>query len=509
MPDAENTRPVLEVAHLAKAYGPVRALKDVGLRLERGEVRALLGKNGAGKSTLVKLISGAERPDTGTIRVSGEEVRWSGPAAAQEGGISVVHQELSLVPGLSVAENICLGRWPRRGAARALIDAKAVERTALRALRLVGEQIPLWREAGRLSLAEQQLVEIAKGVVHDPRVLILDEPTSSLNAHEADALLALVRRLAATGVAIVYVSHRMQEIPRVADSVTVLRDGAEVATLSIGEASPSRVADLITGDVRSNRERRPSAARRATSSPPLLSVRDLTKPHLLNGVSFDIHEGEVLGIAGLLGSGRSEILESIFGARRDVLGEVSFRGRKITGRNPSRMLSLGVGMSSEDRRNAGIVPMLSVFENLLLSARGRILPKVWVRPARERRMVAEQIETLAIATSSPQKPIVNLSGGNQQKVVIGRLLASNLKVLLLDEPTRGVDLHAKQQLYELIREFARSGVAIVFVSSELEELPEVCDRVLVLRGGRIVDEVPGEDAAPEKLLALAMSGESK
>ncbi|MFE7392213.1 sugar ABC transporter ATP-binding protein [Streptomyces sp. NPDC057582] len=508
MSDGASSRPVLEVTNLSKAYGPVLALDDVSLRLERGEVRALLGKNGAGKSTLVKVISGAVRPDSGTIRVSGEAVRWSGPAAAQAGGISVVHQELSLVPGLSVAENICLGRWPRR-AARALIDAKAVERTALRALQLVGEHIPPWREAGRLSLADQQLVEIAKGIVHDPQVLILDEPTSSLNAREADMLLALVRRLAAGGVSIIYVSHRMQEIPRVADSVTVMRDGAEVATMPIAQASPSRVAELITGDVQLSRESRSTGVRRVTSSPPLLSVRDFTMPHLLNGVSFDVHEGEVLGIAGLLGSGRSEILESIFGARHDVLGDVKLGGRKIARRSPSRMLSLGVGMSSEDRRNAGIVPMLSVFENMLLSARGRVLPKFWVRPAREQRMVAEQIEALGVATSTPQKAIVNLSGGNQQKVVIGRLLASNLKVLLLDEPTRGVDLHAKQQLYALIRELARSGVAIVFVSSELEELAEVCDRVLVLRGGRIVDEVPGEDAAPEKLLALTMSGENQ
>ncbi|MFI1092465.1 sugar ABC transporter ATP-binding protein [Streptomyces sp. NPDC020917] len=507
MPDGDTAPPALDVAGLVKQYGPVRALNDVSLQLRRGEIRALLGKNGAGKSTLVKVISGAEQPDSGTIRTGGEQVRWSSPAAAQAGGISVVHQELSLVPGLSVAENICLGRWPRRGTSGAFIDTKAVERMARRALELVGEPIPLWREAGRLSLAEQQLVEIAKAVVHEPRILILDEPTSSLNAREADTLLALVRRLAASGVSIIYVSHRMREIPLIADSVTVLRDGAEVATLPIGEASPSRVAELIMGDVDMAREPRATVPQ-SRSTRPLLSVRGLAKPHLLDDVSFDVYPGEVVGIAGLLGSGRSEILEAVFGARHDVSGQVSVAGREVKRRSPSRMLSLGVGMTSEDRRSAGIVPMLSVFENMLLSARGRVLPKVWLSAARERRIVAELCESLAVATSSPWKAIADLSGGNQQKVVIGRLLAANLKVLLLDEPTRGVDLHAKQQLYRLIRELAGTDVSVVFVSSELEELIEVCDRVLVLRDGRIVDEVPGENATPDHLLTLAISGEN-
>ncbi|MGF6882791.1 ABC-type sugar transport system ATPase subunit [Nocardia sp. GAS34] len=493
--------PILECISLSKTYGTVKALVDVNLTLRAGEVRALLGKNGAGKSTLVNLISGSQQPDPGSgrLRVSGKEVHWSRPGDARAGGIAMVHQEFSLVPGLSVAENITLGRWPER---QGFIDAKTLEDNARRAIEMLGEPIPLWQEVGNLSLAQQQLVEIAKALLDEPRVLILDEPTSALNSHEVHALLALIRRLAGQGVAIIYVSHRMKEIPLVADTLTVLRDGREVQTFGADEASAEKVAALIAGESGQVAARIEHRDRR--NEPVVLSVRDMHITGVLGGVEFDLHDGEVLGIAGLLGSGRTELLEAIYGLRPGVRGEVSVAGERILRRRPRRMLARGVGLTPEDRKGSGIVPMLGVGENILLSARGRVLPRFWIKPPREAAVTTETLRALSIVASTAGQEIGTLSGGNQQKAVIGRLLAAKMSVLLLDEPTRGIDVHAKGQIYKLIRELAVNGISSIFVSSELEELSEVCDRVLVLRDGRIRDEVVGAGATTEKLLALAM-----
>ncbi len=493
--------PVLECTSLSKSYGSVTALDGVSLTLRAGEVRALLGMNGAGKSTLVNLISGSQRPDGGTIRVDGEDVNWAKPGDARAGGIAVVHQEFSLVPGLSVAENITLGRWPRRKGT-GFIDTRALEDQARRALSLLGETLPLWIDVARLPIAQQQIVEIAKALVGDPRVLILDEPTSALNVNEVQALLALLRRLASRGVAIIYVSHRMKEIPLVADTMTVLRDGREVQTLGVSEASPEKVAALIAGEA--GKTAAQIEHRDRQDQKVVLAVRDVRLPGVLDGVSFDLHEGEVLGIAGLLGSGRTELLEGIYGIRRDLVGEVWVNGTAVRRRSPRRMLKRSLGMTPEDRKGAGIVPMLGVGENILLSARGRVLPKFWITSALEATTARATIGALSIAASSADQPIGTLSGGNQQKAVIGRLLAAKMSVLLLDEPTRGIDVHAKGQIYSLIRELAVAGVSSIFVSSELEELSEVCDRVLVLRDGRIQDEVLGANATTERLLTLAM-----
>lgn len=498
------TTPVLECRTLSKTYGSVLALVEVSMTLRAGEVRALLGKNGAGKSTLVNLISGSQQPDPGggTIELDGEVVSWSGPAAAQAGGIAVVHQEFSVVPGLSVAENITLGRWPRSRAGLGLIDAAALTEHARRAIEKLGEPLPLTALVGNLPIAQQQLVEIAKALASEPRVLILDEPTSALNSHEVDALLGLIRRLAEQGVAIIYVSHRMKEIPIVADTMTVLRNGREVATMGARDASSAEVAAMIAGESGAVAARIQHRDQR--EAPVVLRISDLRIEHLLNGVDLEVHEGEVLGLAGLLGSGRTELLECVYGVRRPDSGVVEIAGRKVRRANPRRMLGSRVGFTPEDRKGAGIVPMLGVGENLMLAARGRVLPRLWINRPREAKLAAKVISELAIASSSGEQPVGELSGGNQQKAVIGRMLAANMQVLLLDEPTRGIDVHAKAQIYTLIRGLASEGIATVFVSSELEELAEVCDRVLVLRDGQIADEVIGADATTEKLLALAM-----
>jgi len=467
-------------------------------------VRALLGKNGAGKSTLVNLLSGSQRADEGSGRLvfAGSEVNWANPGDARKDGIAVVHQEFSLVPGLSVAENITMGRWPRRRNGLGLIDIRALNAEASRALTMLGEDLPLNAEVGTLSIARQQLVEIAKALLDEPRVLIMDEPTSALNSTEVTALIALIRRLAAQGVAIIYVSHRMKEIPLVADSLTILRDGREVETFSAADASVAKVAALIAGE--SQDIARAISHRDCRVQPVVLSVRDLRVENVIHGVTFDLHSGEVLGIAGLLGSGRTEILEGIYGLRKDVSGTVTVGGEVVQRRTPRRMLGLRVGLTPEDRKGAGIVPELGVGENMLLSARGRVLPVVWLRKLREGLLARQFLSQLSIVSSSPGQHIGTLSGGNQQKAVIGRLLGADMNILLLDEATRGIDVHAKGQIYKLIRDLAATGVSSIFVSSELEELSEVCDRVLILRDGRITDEIIGAEASTEKLLVLAM-----
>ncbi len=496
---------VLECTSISKSYGNVKALANVSMTLRSGEVRALLGKNGAGKSTLVNLISGSQVPDRGSLHVDGIERSWSGPAEAKAGGVSVVHQEFSLVPGLTVAENIMLGVWPSRGWGNQVIDAAALRDVASRALDRLGIPIPLWARVGSLRLAQQQIVEIAKALVGEPRVLILDEPTSALNSTEVDALIALVRRLAGQGMAIIYVSHRMQEIPRVADSLTVLRDGEEIETLDVADSTPELVARLIAGDDGS--QAAAIARRDRRTHPVVLSVQNMRLTDVLDGVGFELHEGEVLGIAGLLGSGRTELVESIFGVRGDVSGEVRVAGELVVRRTPSLMLNRGVGFTSENRKSSGIVPQLGVGENLVLSARGRTLPRLIIDAVKESSLAQRYIKRLSIASFSAAQRIDSLSGGNQQKAVIGRLLAADMKVLLLDEPTRGIDVHAKTQIYELVRELADQGVSSIFISSELEELSEVCDRVIVLRNGHVTNDLMGIDASSEKLLALTMKDE--
>lgn len=492
---------VLSCRGMTKRFGAVRALDKVDFDLRRGEVRALLGKNGAGKSTLVNLISGSLQPDEGAMDLLGEPVRWSNPKAAQAGGIAVVHQEFSLVPGLTVAENITMGRWPKRNG---FVNQSALRDRATKALGMLGVDIPLLTEAGKLPVGEQQVVEIAKALVDEPQVLILDEPTSALNQTEVEALLKLVRRLASSGVAVIYVSHRMQEIPLVADTLTVLRDGSEVATREVSQVSSAEVAELISGVIEESDE---LVHRDRRQEPVVLEVEGLRVPHRLNGVSLQLHRGEVLGIAGLLGSGRTELLESIFGLRNDATGVIGVNGKTFAHRFPRKMLNQGLAFTSEDRKEAGIVPLMGIGENVLLTARGRILPRFWLSFLREIPMVRATMDALSIRASSPEQEIGTLSGGNQQKGVIGRALAAEMQILLLDEPTRGVDLHAKSQIYRLIRDLADQGVASIFVSSELEEIAEVCDRVLILRSGHVHEELIGREATAERILALAMRQE--
>ncbi len=494
-----SEQPILEVINISKHYTGVQALRGVSLSVQRGEVRALLGKNGAGKSTLIKILSGAAEPDAGEIRIEGRPVRMSNPAGAFAVGIGTVYQEMSLVPGLTVGDNILLGRWPVRGG---MIDQRTLLRSATEALDMMGASVNAKTLVSDLSVPQRQIVEIAKALSFKPKVLVLDEPTSALPQSEVDHLLQLIRRLAENGVAIIYVSHRLQEIPQIADSISVLREGSLVGTIPIAESSPEIIARLMIGEGWNKTY--------ASETPPergkvLLSVRNLSVKGYLRDVSLDLHAGEVLGIAGLLGSGRTELLHAIMGLQPTEGGVIQVDGETIAHPTPRLMRSKGVGLTPEDRKLKGLVLPLSVEDNLTMSSTERFSRAQVISPGKRRRLAQEMVDALSIVTAGFHTPVGSLSGGNQQKVVIGKWLNAQVRVLLMDEPTRGIDIQAKDQVYALARQLASQGVGIIFVSSELEEVLEVSDRILVFNQGRVHAEMLGRDAELKNVLALAMA----
>ncbi|MFI2336672.1 sugar ABC transporter ATP-binding protein [Nocardia rhamnosiphila] len=498
---ADDPAVVVEIEGLTKHYAGVQALTDASVTIRAGEVRALLGRNGAGKSTMIRLLAGVETPDRGTIRVGGELLGDGGVRRSTALGIETVHQELSLVPELTVAENMFLGVWPRTAGR---VDYDAMRRETAAVLEKLALDIDPLSRVESLPLAEQQLVEICRAVRRQPRLLILDEPTSALAAAEVQAVLTTVNQIAAAGVAVVYVSHRLDEIRQVASTATVMRDGRVVETVSLEDVGTAHVVGLMVGSVESAVEER---AERVVdrSGTPLLSVRNLVLAPVIREVSFDVHPGEVLGIAGLMGSGRSELLRAVAGFHPISSGSVAVAGTEVRGVSAARMKALGVGMTPEDRKGAGIVPMLGVDENMVISDYRAVSSGPTIMYRRFRDVAAGLISRLSIATARAETPIVNLSGGNQQKAVIGRWLHAGSRILLLDEPTRGVDVAAKSQIYRLVRELADGGTAVVFVSGELEELPLVCDRVIALRGGEIAEELTGSDITIAAVLAAAMA----
>ncbi|MDT0341945.1 sugar ABC transporter ATP-binding protein [Streptomyces litchfieldiae] len=498
--------PRLRAEGIRKTFPGVRALQGVSISLAPGEVRALLGRNGAGKSTLVKILSGALRPDAGRIRLDGRDVQLPNPAAAQAHGIATVHQELSIVPELSVAENMLLGRWRSAGARGMFIRPAAMRAHAAQHLDSLGVAIDPAARAGTLSLADRQAVEIARALSHGTRVLILDEPTSSLAEAEARALHALIRRLAATGLCFLYISHRMDEIARVADSVTVLRDGREVATEPIAKAGTERVVELMTGDTADDAPAGPRRGKPAAGAPAVLSVRGLCVNDSVRDVSFELRAGEIIGVAGLLGSGSTELLRCLAGQVRRTGGSVTLDGRAFTPRGPRQAMRAGVGYAPADRAKEGLVLGMSVSGNLVAASLPSLRARGLLSRRQERLTACASRDRLSIKAPSLRTAVGTLSGGNQQKVILGRLLNAGSRVLLLDEPTRGVDVTAKRRMYRLFHELAAQGVSILVVSSELEELFAFCDRLLVLHGGRVVGHPPIEETTPASVMTLAMGG---
>lgn len=496
-------REVLRVTGLSKAYPGVQALSDVALTLASGEVRALLGKNGAGKSTLVKILSGAIQPDTGEIVLAGQAVTLPNPLAARRLGIATVHQELSLVPELTVGDNVLLGRWTDEAKRGPFISNRGIADYAQTYLDQLEVGLDARTKVRHLSVAQQQTVEIARAVSLGSKVLILDEPTSSLPAAEVANLIGLIRRLAASGMAIIYVSHRMDEIPRVADSVTVFRDGRHIATTPIADAGTRTIVELMTGHAPKGASRRGASS---ATHEPVLQVDQLGSGDRLADVSLTLHRGEVVGIAGLLGSGRTELLRCLYGLDPIDAGTIVLEGRPFTPRKPRDAIRAGLGFAPEERKRDGLALDMSVAGNLVLASLRRIGRFGVLSGQKERELATDNCRRLAIKTPSTGVAVRTLSGGNQQKVILGKWLNARARVLLLDEPTRGVDVEAKEQIYALVRQLAAHGTSVLFVSSEADELFLVCDRLVVLNAGRTGATLDPASSSAAEVTALAMQG---
>ncbi len=500
-PQTSPGAPLLAVRGIGKRFPGVRALHDVDLRLHRGEVLAVLGENGAGKSTLMKILAGVQPPDSGEILIDGTAVTIGTVQDAMRHGIALIHQELNLATNLSIGANIFLGREPTR---HGLIDERLIESEARRYLDLVGLRHDPREIVGQLSIGRQQMVEIAKALSIDARVLIMDEPTSSLSSREAEHLFKVIRDLRASGVSIIYISHRLGEVRELADRVTVLRDGENAGELAREEISHDRMVSLMVGrDLSQFYPHQPH-----TAGEPALEVRGLRSPaHPAHPVSFSLRAGEIVGLAGLVGAGRTELIETIFGATPTAGGEILVAGRKEEIRSPRDAIRAGLALAPEDRKQQGLVLEMAVRENISLASLGRDQRRGFLDLKKEKAISAEMIAKMRIKTPTDRQVVRYLSGGNQQKVVLGKWLAMKPRVLLLDEPTRGIDVGAKQEIYALMEALAREGVAILFVSSEMEEILGMSDRALVMHEGRLTGELTREELGEEAIMRLATGGE--
>jgi ABC-type sugar transport system ATPase subunit len=495
-----NDEAVLSLENLRKVYPGTVAVENLTVRFEGGKVHAVIGKNGSGKSTTIKMISGAVAPTRGSMRLRGQLLELASPRDAMDKGIATVYQELSLVPGLTVAENLLLGRLPHTAGSITRIDWRETDAQAERMLSRLGIHLDLRTPVKHLSVGQQQLVEIAKAVGSDPDVLILDEPTSALARHEVDQLFQVIRNLRDVGITILYISHRLQELPRIADTVSVLRDGELVGRIGIEEATPDRIVSMMFGEVR----HRLRSTAPQMSEHIILRVDGLSRESWFEDVTFNIREGEVLGLAGMLGSGRTELLRSVFGADPFQSGTVTMDGQVLHSTDPEMMKRLGVAFTPENRATEGLILRHSIQENLTRASMRRTSRHGLRKKTAERGLADRQIENLDIRLSSLEDPVATLSGGNQQKVVIGNWLGDRPRLILFDEPSRGIDVNAKQQIFELIWALSREGIASLFVSTELEELLDVCDRIIVLRDGRIQTSVSPAETSLEQLYALCM-----
>ena len=497
-----QSAPAVEMRGIEKGFNGTPVLKGVDFTLARGEVHALAGGNGAGKSTLMKILQGVHRKDAGVIRIGGREVDFSSTADAEAAGVGMVFQEFSLVPTLSVARNIFLNHEPRRFR---MIDDKAMVRRAGEILHGMGVDLDPRAEVQTLPTGYWQLTEIAKALALDAKVLIMDEPTASLTKTESEALFELIGRLKAQGVGIVYVSHRMEEVYRICDRITVLRDGGVVLSDAVADLSPEQIVAAIVGREVDALEwvERPAATK---DTAPLLEVRNLTAANGVTDMSFTLHAGEILGLAGLMGSGRTELVKLIFGIDRPTSGEILLRGEPAGITNPRIAIAEGIALVPEDRRQQGLVLDHSVRENLLLPLLPGLIREPLVDDRRGDDLAARLIERLQIKLASVKRPVRLLSGGNQHKVVIAKWLGRDPDVLILDEPTAGVDIGTKSDIIQRIRELADSGKAVIVISSELAELLAVSDRVLVLRNGTVTDDLDRRDIDDEESLQLAIQG---
>ncbi len=497
-----NNEKALEVRQIVKRFSGIEVLKRVDFDVRRGEVHGLMGENGAGKSTLIKIITGVYPKDEGQIFIDGQEVEINSRQDSIDCGVSVIYQELSVIPTLTVMQNIFLGQELTR---YGILEKKKMAGRVRELIESCGFDLNPNDYVEKLSVAKRQMVEILKALLFDARIIIMDEPTASLSDKESDKLFEIITRLRQQGRSIIYISHRLDEVYRIVDRLTVLRDGEVVGVLPKEEIEHQRVVQMMIGKEVKDQSAKANPARKDGN---VLSVRNLSRKPYWNDISFDAYEGQILGIGGLVGSGRTELLRSIYGVDAYDSGSILYNGAPIS-RNVHKNILMGMGYIPEDRRGEGLIPLLSVGQNIAMPNYD-ILTKGLnvINIAKEKQMGEDMIRNVDIRPNLPTNPVKNLSGGNQQKVVVGKWLARDLKILLIDEPTVGVDIGVKGEIHQIFADLARQGVIVILVSSDLKELVTVADRILVLHKGRIFKEIAKEDASQERVL-LAASGVDK
>jgi len=496
------TKNILALKQISKRYPGVVALDDASLELRAGEVHCLLGENGAGKSTLIKIMAGAEKPDSGEIWVNGAQRHFANPAAAISAGIGVIYQDFKLVPALSVAENILLGHQPRRWNGKSpFIDWKKLRTDAGALLAQIGVELPLQQPVANLSVAQRQMVEIAKALHHRARIIAMDEPSATLTDKELEHLFALIHRLTADGVGIIYISHRLEEIFEIGHRLTVLRDGKWVTTTEVASTNRQRLVQWMVGRELKEEVTSSRAAPNAKAA-EILRVENLGRDWV-SRVSFSLRAGEIFGFAGLVGSGRTEVARMIFGADRKQTGHIFLAGQEINPHSPAEAIRLGIGLLTEDRNQQGLIMGLSVQENIVLSSYDKLRAGLKINWRRAKATAQDHVERLRIRTPSLMQQVAHLSGGNRQKVVLARWLTTNCRVLIFDEPTWGVDVGVKREIHELIRNLAVEGRAIIVISSDLPEVLALADQVGVMCEGQLVGILAREEATQESVMHLA------
>ncbi|MCR4431359.1 MAG: sugar ABC transporter ATP-binding protein [Tepidanaerobacteraceae bacterium] len=494
-----HQKPILEIAGVSKSFPGVKALSKVDLDIYPGQVHVLLGENGAGKSTLIKIISGVYTRDEGIIKLNGREVFFNNPRQALNAGISVIHQELSVIPDLTVAENIFLGREPRLQRT-GFIDKKRMYSEAGRLLESMGVKINPRAVIRDLNTADRQMVEIARAVSQNSSIVIMDEPTSSLSENEVEALFGVIERLKSENVAIIYISHRLKEITSIGDVVTILRDGCVVKTVKIKDIDENQMIALMVGREITKFYYKSEVP---STGEIVLEVKNYTRRGAFEDVSFALKKGEILGVAGLIGAGRTEVMRAVFGADKVDRGECIYNGKPVRFATPQQAINAGIGFIPEDRRNQGLLLSKSVRENISLASLFPNSSKGFVDFKWEKNVAKEYIAMLRIKTPDENAVTKNLSGGNQQKVVIAKWLAARSKILIMDEPTRGIDVNAKAEIYAIMKNFVENGGSIIMVSSELPEILGVSDRIMVMREGRVAGIIDAQGATEKDIMHLA------
>ncbi|MDC7227969.1 MAG: sugar ABC transporter ATP-binding protein [Spirochaetales bacterium] len=491
---------ILEARNVSKGFPGVQALDDVTFNLRKGEVHALIGENGAGKSTLIKILTGAHQLDSGEILLEGEALTNLTPHHAMECGISAIYQEFNLVPYLTVAENIYLGREFMKSV---FVDMDKMNESASEIFGAMGVAINPSIQVSDLSVAYKQLVEIGKAVSQNSSILILDEPTAALTNKETENLFKLIKKLRSEGVSIIYISHRLEELQEIADRITVLRDGRYIDTVNIADTDRAGLISLMVGRELGMDFPKPTPA----SDEIVLEVKKLSTENLLDDINFKLRKGEILGFGGLVGAGRTEVARALFGLDNVTQGEIIIHGKKVVNRNPSGAIGNGIGLIPEDRKDQGVLLNLSIRENIGYTFIKQISDWIFVNRRKERGLVDEFQKKLNIKCSSTEQRVSNLSGGNQQKVVLAKWLAGDCDILIFDEPTRGIDVGAKQEIYNLIKELAEDGKGIILISSEMPELIGMSERIIVMHEGVIEGELSASDVSQEKILDLASGKE--